>query len=109
MKIAVFATVVLLAGCATGRVSPAGKDTYIVSATRCGFCEPVQGYVTQIAAQYCTELHKNLLVRNISGNNVQPWAPGNATITFSCLNDSDPEYTRPNLRKDNGVTTIEAR
>jgi len=33
---------------------------------------------------------------------------GNELI-FRCVNESDPEYQNPTLRKDNGVTTIESR
>lgn len=83
-----------LVGCATGRVNPAGKDTYIVSATRCGFCQPVKGYVTGIAANYCTSIGKNIVVKSYSGNDVQPWAPGTATVIFRCLSPTDHAYTQ---------------
>jgi len=104
MKIVVFAAVaLLLGGCTTGPVTQSGKDTYIMSATRCGACAPVQGYVTQQAGLYCTNLGKNLVVRSITGNNLQPWVPGNATIVFSCLNSDDPAYKLP----DAGATPIQ--
>jgi hypothetical protein len=111
MRIAIFAAMaVLLTGCVTGAVTSVGKDTYTMSASRCGICEPVQGYVTSKAGAYCNSIGKNLVVRGVTGNNVQPWAPGSATITFSCLSSDDPDYMRPaTLRPDNGVTTIEQR
>lgn len=95
MKIAVFAGCLVLAACTTGPITQSGKDTYILSATRCGACAPVQGYVTQQAGIYCTSLGKNLVVRSITGNNLQPWVPGNATIVFSCLSSDDPAYKLP--------------
>lgn len=82
-----------LAGCVTGAITPIGKDRYMLSATRCGACEPVQGFVTETAGKYCVSRGENLVVRNITGNNLQPWVPGNATIEFSCLNADDPDYT----------------
>lgn len=97
-RYAIFATALTLAGCVTGTIVPSGKDSYTLSATRCGFCEPVQGYVTEKASSYCMTLGKNMVVRNITGNFVQPWAPANATIAFSCLSKDDPEYIRPPLQ-----------
>jgi hypothetical protein len=76
MRIAIFAAMaVLLTGCVTGAVTSVGKDTYTMSASRCGICEPVQGYVTSKAGAYCNSIGKNLVVRGVTGNNVQPWAP----------------------------------
>lgn len=105
MRIAIFAAVALVVGCSTGPITQSGKDTYILSATRCGACAPVQGYVTQQAALHCASLGKNLVVRSITGNNLQPWVPGNATIVFNCLSSDDPAYKLP----DAGTTPIQER
>ncbi len=111
MKIQFCAVALALAssGCVTGRVSEVGRDTYLVSASRCGICEPVQSYVTTIAAGYCAELGKAMLVRTMNGNYAQPLFPGSATLTFSCLAKDDPRYQELQLRKDDGVLTIEHR
>lgn len=100
MRLGIVGISLLITGCVTGAVSPAGKDSYIVSATRCGICEPVQGYVMRIASEYCVAKGRNLQIRNFSGNNAQPMFPGSATLMFSCLSSDDPEYGRPNLRKE---------
>jgi hypothetical protein len=45
---------------------------------------PVSAYVTDEASKYCVSQGKQLIVSNISGNNMQPMFPGSATIIFSC-------------------------
>lgn len=30
-------------------------------------------------------------------------------LVFRCVDENDPEYQNPTLRKDNGVTTVESR
>jgi hypothetical protein len=95
-----------LAACVTGKVIAIGPQSYTLSATRCGLCEPVAGYVTEQASNYCAEQHRFLILRNIDGNHMQPWTPGSATINFSCVTQDDPEYVRPIMRKDDGVVTV---
>jgi len=75
----------LLTGCVTSAVVSTGPQTYSLSATRCGLCAPVSSYVASQAAAYCKSQGKQLLVNNISGNNLQPMFPGSATINFSCI------------------------
>ncbi len=96
----------VLAGCVTSSVVAIGPQSYTLSATRCGLCEPVNAYATEQAGKYCVAQGRYLIVRNISGNNLQPMFPGSATINFSCVTEDDPEYQRPNMRKDDGVLTI---
>jgi hypothetical protein len=50
---------------------------------------------------------KFVVIRNTSGaTNPFGYDNGNQLI-FSCVTADDPEYQRPGLRKDNGVTTID--
>lgn len=79
----------LLLGCTTSAVMSVGPDTYTLSATRCGVCEPVSAYVTEQATAYCATKNGTLNVRNITGNNLQPMVPGSATIVFSCSTSID--------------------
>ena len=79
----------ILSACTTSGIMTTGPDTYTLSATRCGLCAPVTGYVTEQATAYCAAKHESLNVRNISGNNMQPMFPGSATITFSCTTPVD--------------------
>lgn len=81
---------VLLTACATSSVRTVGPDTYSLSATRCGLCQPVSAYVTDQAGQFCQSKGKQVVVTNISSNNLQPMFPGSATITFSCADHVNP-------------------
>ena len=65
-----------------------------MSATRCGLCVPVSSYVTTKAADYCKSLGKQLVVRGITGNNMQPMFPGSATIDFSCVATADADAAK---------------
>jgi hypothetical protein len=90
-------------------VVPAGKDTYMVS-SHVGACVSCSAAVKSLktANEYCEKQGKVVVVRNTSGaTNPFGYDNGNQTI-FSCVSPDDPEYTRPTLRKDNGVTTIES-
>jgi hypothetical protein len=80
-----------LAGCATSAVIPTGPETYSLSATRCGLCTPVSGYVTEEASKYCQSQGKHLVVNNVTGNNMQPMFPGSATINFSCVSQDNAQ------------------
>src|SRR5579885_1016451 len=103
------AAALVLSGCSTSQVVPAGKDSYVVSATRCGTCAPAQAAVLQQANSSCAAQGKYMQISNMDGGTHFGGFPSNATLLFSCLNESDPEYQRPTLRKDNGVNTIEIR
>jgi hypothetical protein len=101
----------LLGGCeVSGQIIPAGKDSYMVSShvAACVSCSAaVQGLKT--ANAYCSKLSKVVVVRNsTSSTNPFGYVVGN-DLVFSCVSEDDPEYQRPTLRKDNGVTTIENR
>jgi hypothetical protein len=84
LRICLVAVTLLATACTTSGVMTTGPGTYTLSATRCGLCAPVSGYVTQQATAYCATQHASLVVKNINGNNMQPMFPGSATITFSC-------------------------
>jgi predicted RNA-binding Zn-ribbon protein involved in translation (DUF1610 family) len=109
--IAALALLAVLGGCETsGHVVPAGKDSYMVSSHVAG-CISCAASVKSMetANAFCTNQGKVAIVRNTnSTTNGFGYEVGNTTI-FSCVSETDPEYTRPSLRKDNGVTTIENR
>jgi hypothetical protein len=106
----VFICLVAVAGCqVSSGVVPAGKDTYMVS-SHVGACVSCSAAVKSLktANEYCEKQGKVVVVRNTSGaTNPFGYDNGNQTI-FSCVSPDDSEYTRPTLRKDNGVTTIES-
>jgi predicted RNA-binding Zn-ribbon protein involved in translation (DUF1610 family) len=76
-----------------------------------GACVSCSAAITSLktANDFCAKQGKVVVLRNTSGaTNPFGYDNGNQTI-FSCVSPDDPEYARPALRKDNGVTTIENR
>lgn len=101
----------MTAGCQTSSpIVQAGKDTYMVSShvSGCVSCSAsVQSLKT--ANDFCAQQNKVVAIRNSqSSTNGFGYQVGNEML-FSCIAEADPENTRPNLRKDNGVLTIENR
>ena len=111
MKFIVFAMSVGLAGCeVSSPVVQAGKDTYMVS-SHVGACLHCSARIQSMktANAYCARQGKFAIVRNTSGA-TNPFGYDNGNdMVFSCVSADDPEYNRPTLRKDNGVTTVERR
>lgn len=110
-KIALFGSFVMIAACQTSSpIVQAGKDTYMVSShvSGCVSCSAsVQSLKT--ANDFCAQQNKVVAIRNSqSSTNGFGYQVGNEML-FSCIAEADPENTRPNLRKDNGVLTIENR
>lgn len=108
--IAVVLAALLLAGCVTAsEVLPAGKDTYMVAGGGTGGLSYGKTAIAALkkANDYCTALHKLVMVRNTQTQSA--FNGENSSLIFSCLSADDPEYKVLNLRKDNGVTTIENR
>lgn len=108
-KIAVFAFAALLTGCVTtSDVVPMGKDSYMLSSSSPGGPGVQNGAVTAVSAasRYCEAHNKHMIFRHTSSTRFG-FAGITTDLVFSCVDDDDPEYTRPNVRKDNGVSTIE--
>jgi len=108
IKLILVTFAVLIAGCVTSPVVSVGPDSYSLTARQCDICSSAEGKSITTASQYCEGIGKHLVIRN--QNNSSDWhGATHSTIFFSCLNSNDPEYTRPNMRQDNGVTTVENR
>jgi hypothetical protein len=107
--ICLVALALLAAGCkVSSPVTPAGKDTYLVS-SHVGACVSCSAAVTglQTANKFCAKMGKFAVVRNTNSvTNFAGYTVSNELI-FSCVDENDPDYQRPNLRKDSGVTTVE--
>ncbi len=110
MKIAVIAVTALLGGCVTtSDIVPMGKDSYMVSGAGTGGLSygKTMPAALKAANAYCTKQGKFMVPRHTE---TQGRFNGEAAdLLFSCVAADDPEYTRPNMRKDNGVSTIENR
>lgn len=112
MKIAVFAVVALLTGCVTAsEIVPAGKDSYMISASAMGGLNSGKGIIeaTKTANAYCAKSGKFIVIRHSETGGNAGFGGEHSNLIFTCVNENDPEYGRPNLRKDNGVSTIENR
>ena len=101
-----------LVGCATtSDIVPYGRDSYMLSAGDVwgGYSGgTLQVKAAQRANEFCRSQGKVFVVRNAGTAGVQGWTSTSSTLVFSCVSESDPEFTRPNLRKE-ADTVIEDR
>jgi hypothetical protein len=86
-----------MTGCAVAsEIVPMGKDSYMVMSP-----ETIGGHgriiVLEAANKYCASQNTHMIVRTIDANAMT------VSLTFSCVYDNDPEYQRPNLKKDPNI------
>ena len=102
-KLLTLSTSVLLAACAqSSGVLKMGPDTFSVSAAaapaRGGYSE-ARKLALQEANQYCAQMGKEILVKNVGTATTNVYGAGSADVTFRCLSKGDPELQRPEYRK----------
>jgi hypothetical protein len=106
------ATATMLAACltlsacvSTSEVVPMGKDSYMLNATSRGglYAGDEAIAAAKSANEFCNKLGKHMIVRRTGTEGVAGLGPVTATFIFSCVSESDPEYTRPDLQKDPSV------
>ncbi|MEX3635336.1 hypothetical protein [Paraburkholderia sp. BR14320] len=101
---------IFLAACADTGPVPIGQDAYTVS-VRVPFSGPsgAKGDALKEANTFCVSQGKRLLLQTQNSYECALHGGcGEAEITFLCLNENDPRYqANYQMRKDNGVTTIE--
>ena len=90
-------TTLLLTGCALpSEVVPMGKDSYMVTAP-----ETIGGQgriiVVNAANKYCSSQNTYMIVRRMDASGMA------VSLMFSCVSEDDPEYQRPNLKKEPNV------
>jgi len=97
MKYAVFAAVVLLAGCATvgSKPVPIGKDTYQLSMTGVGFATQANTNMKALAAaaDFCSTLALHMVPKNSAESGVYGFSPRQDSLVFMCLSAEDPRYS----------------
>ena len=110
----VFLGLIVLAGCASNSgVVTIGPDTFMISkqaATGFPGLGNLKADAFKEANQYCIGQGKHIRVVNTTETS-PPYVFGNyprAEIEFMCLDDKDPELTRPKLEKT-PETIIEIR
>ncbi len=101
---------IVISGCASNSgVIPMGEDTYVVSrqaATGFSGSGTLKADAFAEAREFCEKQNKKLQVVNTTEAQ-PPFIFGNfpkAEVQFMCLVNSDPELSRPKLRKDAGVS-----
>lgn len=103
---------VALSGCATtSEIVPYGKDSYLLAAEDAwgGHSQgALQVKAAKAAAEFCGRQNKVFVVRNTNASGVAGWTSTSSTLIFSCVDEQDPEYQRPNLRREPS-TVIEDR
>lgn len=104
MRTAILGVVaLLLAGCvSTTDIVPAGKDSYMVAGSARGGVNGGKSLIaaTKQANEYCGKLGKVMIIRNTETGGSAAWGSETSNLIFSCVAENDPEYQRPNLRKE---------
>ncbi len=90
----------ILAGCAsTSEIVPAGKDTYMITASDLGVGaagSTLKAKLYKKASTYCTKQNKVLFPVSDSSVDYRAFrGTANAELTFRCLREDDPELSRP--------------
>jgi hypothetical protein len=102
--ISLLGLLLLSTGCAPPTSATSyGKDSYIVSVDDYwGVYSPgrLQVKAAEQANAYCSHAGKVLRVRNAAGQGTTGWTSTSATLVFSCIDQNDPENTRPDVRVD---------
>ncbi|WHP07563.1 hypothetical protein QLH32_08975 [Acinetobacter corruptisaponis] len=91
----------IVTGCvSTSHVLPMGKDTFSISATADGFRDAAsaRNKAFNKATEQCTTMGKNFMFVNESIMPTRMGIDTTITLTFRCLTDNDPLYTRPNIQ-----------
>jgi putative hemolysin len=114
MKAFIVILIFVLTGCSSvSPVTPYGKDTYIIGAQDGGMGTKTTAQLQVMAAQqaneYCAKQGKVMHVRNTKGQTGSSWEAASAGLIFSCIDESDPEYSRPSLRKEPDVLIEDRR
>lgn len=112
MKFNVCLAVIALTGCvSTTAIVPAGKDSYLIAGRANGGLNAGKGTIeaTQKANAYCATQQKVMVIRRLDTNGNAAVFGESANLFFSCVSATDPEYVRPNLRKDPTTVVEDAR
>ena len=112
LELSLIVLLVAIGGCvSTSEIVPAGKDSYMIAGAANGGAVSGQSIIaaTKQANAYCAKQGKVMQIRNTNTGGSAGWGGEHSNLIFSCLSADDPEYTRPNLRKDSGVSTVESR
>jgi len=110
--ITLFSLILLITGCASPGVIPAGPDTFTVtSGTSAGFSSAnVRAEVYLLANKFCEE--RGLIMVPVSMDAREGALgrhPPSATLVFKALSPGDPEIKRVNVEGPDSITRIQNR
>lgn len=97
-------TTMICACVSTSEIVPAGKDSYMVTGAARGTHSGEAVAALKVANAYCDKLGKHMQIRREETGYSLDYRAMN--LIFSCLDADDPEYKRPDLRRD-PTTVIE--
>jgi len=103
MRIAVLAAVALVAGCvSTSEVVPMGKDSYMINGQARGGAVTGHSIIeaTKAANAFCAQKGLLMMPRTANTEGSATWTAETSTLVFSCVREDDPEYKRPDMRKE---------
>ena len=88
-----------------------GKDTYSVSATADGMRSAASARQSAFDAgkEECAKQGKRFMFVNESMTRTRMAIDTTIDITFKCLHENDPEYTRPRIRQAPNVIIEDQR
>lgn len=92
-----------LTGCVSAsEVVPAGRDSYMVSGSVHGGMMAGNSIIeaTKTANAFCAKQSKMMIIRHAQTGGDAGFGGEHSSLVFSCVNENDPEYQRPNLHKD---------
>ena len=104
--------VTVLTGCvSTSQVLEMGRDTYSVSATADGMRDAASARESafKTGTEKCSSLGKRFMFVNESSARTRMGIDTTVSVTFRCLSESDPEYTRPTVRQAPNVVIEDQR
>lgn len=93
--------VVALNACvSTSRPLEMGKDTYSISATADGYrtAAAARESAFETGAKYCSSRGKKFMFLNEQSARTRMGIDTTIDVVFRCLSESDPEYSRPDVR-----------
>ena len=109
---ATIACAAVLAGCvSTSDVLEVGRDTYSVSATSDGYrsAAAAREHAFQAGAAKCNAGGKHFMLVNESTARTRMGIDTTTNVTFRCLSNDDPAYSRPDMKPAPNVVIENAK
>jgi len=95
----------------TSNIVPIGRDSYMITGRASGGQNAGKGIIaaTERANEYCATNKKFMIVRRMDTQGAATLGSESNTLIFSCVDENDPEYIRPNIRSGANVVIEDHR